>query len=324
MLKKIGIGIICAVFACGILAGCGGGKSNKDDTVTALQALVTKDGTSIKIGDKDAHVLSLDTPPDIKRIDGESAGMVWMNGAIYGITMANERDLVKLIIKDKKIEVAKDSLKVGRTSYMDGTDGTNIYYRNGQRHHILRDGKDGGIIYDKDMGRFTPFPGGSEGLCWFDNAKVREVELKDGKVTDVDKDNWLQSSEMKSMNHIIVNGDSVFMAGWYDLKVLADGVIFEYNKSGKLIRKYGDGEAGKPGAIVKGIQTFAVTKDYVIVSDDTKDIKVYSRNDGKFIGSFKSEVLKFPTQPDCLTQISDNLVLAHNFSQTSSFTLISL
>ena len=324
MLKKLGVGALCVVLACGILVGCGGNRSHKDDVAASLQTLVNKDGTAIKIGEKDAHVLSLDTSPEVKRLDSESAGMVWLDGALYGITMANERNLVKLTIKEKKIEVAKDPLPLGRTSYMDGTDGTQIYYRNAQRHHILNNGKDGGIIYDKEMGRFTPLPGGKEGFFWFDNAKVTRAKLENGKVTDVDKDNWLRSGEMKSMNHIIVSGDSVFMAGWYDLKVKPDSLVFEYNDSGKLVRKYGDGEAGQPGVIVKGICSLAVTADYVIVADDSKEVKVYNRNDGKFVGIIKSEDLKFPFHPDCLVQLSGNLILAHNFSQTSSFTLISL
>ena len=323
MIKKIGIGIVCAIMACGILAGCGG-TTKKAGPEEALQALVTKEGTPIKVGEKDIHILNLDTPPDVKRIDGESAGMVWLNGSIYGITMANDRNLVKLTIKDKKIELAKESLPMDRNSYMDGTDGTQIYYANNRRHHILKDGKDGGIIYDKDAGRFTPFAGGKEGLLWYDNAKIYKVKLENSKITDVDTDNWLQSDEMKSMYQIVMNGDSIFMAGWYDLNVKKEALLFEYNTSGKLIRKFGDGEAGQPGVVNRNIYAVAVTKDYVVLADDSKEIKLYDRKDGKFIGAIKSEDLKFPTHPDCMVQLSDNLVLAHNFSGTSSFTLISL
>ena len=53
--KKLGMGILCAVMACGILAGCGGGG---DDPMTAM---VKSSGQAVKYGDKEAKVLALET-----------------------------------------------------------------------------------------------------------------------------------------------------------------------------------------------------------------------------------------------------------------------
>ena len=319
MLGKIGSALLCAALACIMLAGCGGDSGDKG--AATLQSPVAKGGTAGKYGPKEARVVPLGTPPEVRRIDGEAAGMVWLNDSIYGITMANDRDLVKLSIKGKKIELAKESLRLGRNSFLDGTDGTQIFYKNDTRHHVLKDGKDGGIIYDVEVGRFTPFPGGQEGFLWYDNAEVHKVKLENGKITSVDETEWLKSHSMDGgMNHIVISGEAVFMAGFMRKDGKNQPAVFEFTMDGTQTRIYGEGTP----AFRNGIYGLAVTKDYVVVADDTKEVRIFSRSDGQFIGSFSCEALKFPNHPDCLVQISDNLLLAHQYSSTSSFTLISL
>lgn len=318
MWKKLGVGIICAVMVCGILAGCG-------DTDNGLGKVVSSSGKAVKFGEKEGKILLLETPKEVSSLQSSTNNIVWLKDAIYA-TSYKEDGAMKYTIQDKKIVISKDKVEAKDIAAFQGTDGTRLYYLtkdNPTGLGAINDGKDEGVIYDQHVGYFTPVPGGKEGFIWFNNQVVNPVKMDNGKVTSVLQTNWLKG-DMGGPVGVYVNGDSVFMEGDYKLNGKSHRCIFEYKMDGTLVRKYGEKDEKEPGGL-RSPSGWTATKDYVLIYDGGNGVlNLYKRADGAFVGAAKSSDLGLTVSVENMTFISENLVLLYGYNDASQFALLQI
>jgi hypothetical protein len=321
MWKKLGIGIMCAVMACGVLAGCGGGGSADN----GLGKVVSTSGKAIKFGDKEGKILRLETPTEVPSLQKSSNNIVWYKDAIFATSYTAD-GAMKYTIQDKKIVVSKDKVEAKNLSAFEGTDGTRLYYRtkdNPTGHGAINAGKDEGVIESKTGGYFTVMPSGKQGFIWFNNKVVYPVKLDNGKVTSVDQTNWLKG-EMGGPVGVVTNGEAIFMEGVFKLDGKNHRCIYEYKLDGSLVRQYGEKNEKEPGGL-RSPSGWTVTKDYVVVYDGGNQLlDLYKRADGSFVGAVKSSDLDLKVSIENMTPISDNLVLVYGHGDYSQFALIQL
>ena len=319
MWKKLGIGIMCAVMACGILAGCGGGADN------GLGKVVSSNGKAIKFGDKEGKLLTLETPADVPSLQRSTNNIVWLKDTIYATSYTQE-GIFKYTIQDKKIVPAKDKLEIKNMRPFQGTDGTRLYYSttdNPTGLGVVNGGKDEGVIYDQGIGYFAPAPGGKQGLIWYNNRVVNPVKLDNGKVSSVEQINWLKG-EMSGPVGVIINGESVFMEGGIKVDGKNHNCIFEYKMDGTSVRQYGEKNEKEPGGL-RSPSGWTATKDYVIVYDGGNSVlDLYKRADGSFVGAVKYGDLGLTVSIESMTTIGDNLVLVYGHSGTAQFALLQI
>lgn len=330
--KNLSAGILCVVMACSILVGCGGaggGGSSGGSSSTVENTLaktVAADGKAFKFGDKDGKILAIETPKDFKQLKYFNSSLVWLKGAFYAVGNDDGAGLAKYMIKDKKIDIPKDNVITKDAVFLQGTDGTYMYYQDkDSKMHFVVDDKEGGISYDKSTGWFAPAPGGKKGLQYFNNQVVYDVTLDKGKYTEVGTKNLL-TEKMNGPTRVYINGDAVFMEGGYD-KTANETIylIYEYKMDMSFVRKYGDMSIKEPGGL-NGNFYMTAAKDYVVAFDVVKYVlNIYSRKDGKFIAAVNKDDLGIIGEIKSMVPVQDNLILAYDFDEgVSHFYLIQL
>ena len=146
------------------LTGCGGSSGGGGEkkaelpkkSVPPIVEMVQKEGVELK--NQNVSIKALKLESDVKALSTGAymPQMYYLDGAFYAI--AKNKDMMKLVLKDKKLVVGQPSL-AKNVSFLTGVAGDRLFFRQQAqgkiRTHGLEKDKDIGEIY-ANLGYLTP------------------------------------------------------------------------------------------------------------------------------------------------------------------------
>ena len=182
--KKI-FALTLALAAALNLTGCGGsggGNDKKADlpkkSVPPIVEMVQKEGTELKNQNVSIKALKLESAVKDLSNGAYMPPMRYLDGAFY--TVSKNKDMVKLVLKDKKLVVDQPSL-AKNVSFITGVAGDRLFFRQQvqgkTRTHGLEKDKDIGEIY-ANLGYLTPTTDKNNALAIHGNRALVKGRVK--------------------------------------------------------------------------------------------------------------------------------------------------
>ena len=271
--KKI-FALTLALAAALNLTGCGGsggGNDKKADlpkkSVPPIVEMVQKEGTELKNQNVSIKALKLESAVKDLSNGAYMPPMRYLDGAFY--TVSKNKDMVKLVLKDKKLVVDQPSL-AKNVSFITGVAGDRLFFRQQvqgkTRTHGLEKDKDIGEIY-ANLGYLTPTTDKNNALAWTNSG---------------------------------IHGNRALVKGRVKSEAPNNHYVREHELDMRLVRAYGPNKDFNFGS-------FYLTDNYMVhARSNSKGLDIYSRKDAKLVANFTPKELGINSTFGC--QIDGNTI----------------
>lgn len=311
--KKL-FALTLALAAALTLTGCGGSGSGGGNekkpaspkkTVAPIVEMVQKDGAELKNQNVSIRVLKLES--DVKGLSNGAymPPMRYLDGAFYAVS--GKKDLVKLVLKDKKLVVDQPSL-AQNVSFLTGVAGDRLFFRQQvqgkHRTHGLEKDKDIGEVY-ANLGYLTPTTDKNNALAWTNSGAFLKTQAK--------ADGTFPVPNAKQAGGYLPQNDPYITCGWFSVhgdRALVRGrvkseapnnhYVREHDLDMRLVRSYGPSKDFNFGS-------FYLTDAYMVhARSNSKGLDIYSRKDAKLVANFTPKELGINATYGC--QIDGNTI----------------
>ena len=296
------------------LAGCGGGSGGGSEkkaaaaqkkSVPPVVEMVQKEGIELK--NQTVSIKALKLESTVKGLAGNAymPEMYYLDGAFY--TISSKKDLVKLVLKDKKLVVDQPSLATN-VSHLTGAADNRLFFRQQMpgkiRTHGLEKDKDVGEIY-ANLGYLTPTTDKNNALAWTNSGAFLKTQAK--------QDGTFPVPDVKQAGGFLPQTDPYITCGWFSVhgnRALVKGrlksdapnnqYVREHELDMRLVKAYGPSKDFTFGS-------FYLTDAYMVhARSNSKGLDVYSRKDGKLVANFTPKELGINSTYGC--QIDENTI----------------
>lgn len=311
------------------LTGCGGSSGGGGEkkaelpkkSVPPIVEMVQKEGVELK--NQNVSIKALKLESDVKALSTGAymPQMCYMDGAFYAI--AKNKDMMKLVLKDKKLVVGQPSL-AKNVSFITGVAGDRLFFRQQAqgkiRTHGLEKDKDIGEIY-ANLGYLTPTTDKNNALSWTNSGAFLKTQAK--------SDGTFPVPNAKQAGGYLPQNDPYITCGWFSvhgnralvkgsLKSDAPNTVYirEHELDMRQVKAYGPNKDFNFGS-------FYLTDDYMVhARSNSKGLDIYSRKDAKLVANFTPKELGINSTFGC--QIDGNtIVLLDHWTGNPKLVLIS-
>ena len=291
--KKI-FALTLALAAALNLTGCGGsggGSEKKSDlpkkSVPPIVEMVQKEGTELKNQNVSIKALKLESAVKDLSNGAYMPPMRYLDGAFY--TVSKNKDMVKLVLKDKKLVVDQPSLAIGE-------------------------------IY-ANLGYLTPTTDKNNALAWTNSGSFLKTQAKSGGIFPVpnakEAGGYLpQNDPYTTCGWFSIHGNRALVKGRVKSEAPNNHYVREHELDMRLVRSYGPNKDFNFGS-------FYLTDDYMVhARSNSKGLDIYSRKDAKLVANFTPKELGINSTFGC--QIDGNtIVLLDHWTGNPKLVLIS-
>ena len=309
--KKI-FALTLALAAALNLTGCGGsggGNDKKADlpkkSVPPIVEMVQKEGTELKNQNVSIKALKLESAVKDLSNGAYMPPMRYLDGAFYAVS--KNKDMVKLVLKDKKLVVGQPSL-AKNVSFITGVAGDRLFFRQQvqgkTRTHGLEKDKDIGEIY-ANLGYLTPTTDKNNALAWTNSGSFLKTQAKSDGVFPVpnakEAGGYLpQNDPYTTCGWFSIHGNRALVKGRVKSEAPNNHYVREHELDMRLVRAYGPNKDFNFGS-------FYLTDNYMVhARSNSKGLDIYSRKDAKLVANFTPKELGINSTFGC--QIDGNTI----------------